>query len=176
MDRQKIDMKLINRCKAGDQKAFELLFNHYQKPVFYYIHAIVKDYQDAEDLTMVTFEKAFRQLNKYQPFFKFQTWLTKIAKTTSLDFFRFKKTRLYTDLELSLVYHIKNIENPENIIINKENVEILKLKISNLTQKRREIVKMRIMGMKCREIAQLNDISINTITGQLLHIKRKLAV
>ena len=176
MDRQVKDMELIKRCKAGDQKAFELLFNHYQKPVFYYIHSIVKDYQDAEDLTMVTFEKAFKNLSKYQPFFKFQTWLSKIALTTSLDFFRYKKTRLYSDLELSLVYHIKNIETPERIIVNKENVEILKLKISNLSEKRREIVKMRTMGLKCREIAEENNISLNTVVGELSRIKRKLAV
>ena len=176
MDRQKIDMILIAKCKAGDQKAFTKLFNYYYKPVFGHVFSIVKDYQDAEDLTMVTFEKAFKNLSKYQPFFKFSTWLAKIAKTTSVDFFRFKRTRLYSDLELSLIYHIKNIETPERIIVNKENVENLKLKISNLSEKRKEIVKMRTMGMKCREIAKEKNVSLNTIVGELSRIKRKLAV
>ena len=176
MDRQQVDIELISRCKACDQKAFDAIFRQYHKIIFKYIHYIIKDYQDAEDLTMVTFEKAFKNLNKYQPFFKFQTWLSKIALTTSLDFFRFKKTRLYSDLELSLIYHIKNIETPEREIINQENVKELRLKISNLTEKRREIVIMRTMGLKCREIAEETGVGINTITGQLQHIKQKLAV
>jgi RNA polymerase sigma-70 factor (ECF subfamily) len=125
---------------------------------------------------MITIEKAFKNLDKYQPFFKFQTWLSKIAKTTAIDFLRFKRTRLYSDLELSLIYHIKNIENAERKIIDSENLNELKIKINRLTQKRREIVTMRTMGLKCREIAEETNVSINTITGHLLHIKQKLAV
>lgn len=174
MDRQKTDIELIARCKVGDQKAFAELFDFYYKPVFYYIFSILKDYQDAEDQTMITIEKAFKNLDKYQPLYKFQTWLSKIARTTAIDFMRFKRTRLYSDIELSQVFYIKNIETPEQKIVNQENLTSLRIKINSLTEKRREIVILRIMGYRCREIAEETGVGINTIVGQISRIKQKL--
>jgi len=169
-------MDLINKAKCGYQGAYAALFDYYYMSMYNYINCIVHNDTDAEDLTMVTFEKAFKDLNKYAPFFTFKTWLSKIARNTTLDFIKYNKNRMYSDLELSQVYYIANIENPEVLLINKENVKILKLKISKLTQKRKEIAIMRIMGMRCREVSEIKNITINSVTGQLRYIKLKLAV
>jgi RNA polymerase sigma-70 factor (ECF subfamily) len=165
-------MDLINKAKAGYQGAYEALFNYYYLYIYNYINGIVKNYTDAEDLTMVTFEKAFKDLNKYAPFFTFKTWLSRIARNTALDFIRMKR---FTFVDITKISYLKsNIENPEQKIINQEKLAILKYKINNLTEKRRNTVIMRTMGLKCREIADETGVGINTILGQISHIKQKL--
>ena len=170
--RQVLDMELISRCKAGDQKAFADLFDFYYRPVYNYIHTITKE--EAEDLTMVTLEKVFSKLDKYYPFYSFKTWLFKVALNTTLDYLRYRKPE---PVELSEAFYLKSrIEAPDQRLISRENVKEIRLRINELTEKRREIVIMRTMGMKCREIAEETNVGINTITGQLRNIKRKLAV
>ena len=89
MDRQRIDMDLINKAKCGYQGAYAALFDYYYMSMYNYINCIVHNDTDAEDLTMVTFEKAFKDLTKYAPFFTFKTWLSKIARNTTLDHFKY---------------------------------------------------------------------------------------
>lgn len=53
MTRQQKDMDLITKAKAGYQEAYTAMFEHYYQIIFKYIYCILKDYQDAEDQTMI---------------------------------------------------------------------------------------------------------------------------
>jgi len=179
MDRQRIDMDLINKAKAGYERAYEALFDHYFQYVHRCIYSLIKNETDIEDLVMITFEKAFKNLYKYQPLFLFSTWLSKIARTTALEFIRYKKRNMRNtnlELDLSKAYSLANYKNPETIIIDNENLMILKFKINQLSELRKNTIIMRTMGMKCREIALETGVEVNTVTERLYNIKQKLAV
>jgi len=170
-------MDLINKAKCGYQGAYAALFDYYYMSMYNYINCIVHNDTDAEDLTMVTFEKAFKDLTKYAPFFTFKTWLSKIARNTSIDFLRSKKYNPNNNgIDITELIYIQAIENPEQMIIHEENIKQLKILINKLPLRRREIIIRRTMGMKCREIADELDISISAVTGQLRYTKLKLAV
>ena len=174
MNRQVKDMDLITKAKSGYQEAYTALFEYYYQIIFKHIYCIIKDYQDAEDLTMITFEKAFKKLNTYVPLFLFSTWLSKIAKTTTLDFIKYKRIRWYSDLELDHVMKVRNIENPERQLIQREDAMQIKRLIKALPKHRQEIVRMRMLGLKCREVAEVTGITTSAVAGQLRYIKQKL--
>lgn len=177
MKRQVIDLDLINKAKSGYQGAYSALFEYYYQYLFNYTRIYVLNDTDAEDLTMITFEKAFKDLNKYAPFFTFKTWLSKIARNTCIDFLRSKKYNPSNNgIDITELSYIKTIENPEQMIIHEENIKQLKILVNGLSSRRREIIIRRSMGMKCREISDEMDISISAVTGQLRYIKLKLAI
>ena len=178
MKRQVIDMDLINKAKNGYQGAYTALFNYYYTYLFNYINCIVHNDADAEDLVMVTFEKAFIHLNKYAPLFNFKTWLSKIARNSAIDFIRFKKYNPCNDyIDIEYLFQFKsNIENPEKEMITKENMDRFRVIIKNMNPAFKEVLIRRHLGYKCKDIAIDMDTSINTVLGRLRYIKLKFAV
>ena len=89
--RARQDLALIQAALAGQAKAYETLWQYYQLPVLCLVRKLVPDADDAEDLTMETFAKAFRHLPTYTSAFAFSTWLFRIATNASIDFLRRKR-------------------------------------------------------------------------------------
>src|SRR5665213_3365559 len=84
------DIKLIERAlKQNDQKAYAELMERYWESVYYMLLRMMKNNKDdAEDLAMETFGKAFRFLHQYSKKFAFSTWVFKIASNNAIDFLR----------------------------------------------------------------------------------------
>ncbi|HET7758150.1 MAG TPA: sigma-70 family RNA polymerase sigma factor [Steroidobacteraceae bacterium] len=79
------DRRLVRRCRGGERAAFEQLVVRYQKPVFNAALRLLRDPEDASDVAQTTFLKAFEHLGKYNPDFKFYSWLYRIAINEALD-------------------------------------------------------------------------------------------
>ncbi len=92
--RAREDLALVQAALAGQAKAYETLWRHYHKPVFFLVRRMVPNTNDAEDLTLEAFAKAFRHLPTYTPAFAFSTWLFRIATNATIDFLR--RSRLAT--------------------------------------------------------------------------------
>jgi RNA polymerase sigma factor (sigma-70 family) len=89
--RARADWESIQAALGGQAKAYEELLQRYRTPVLHLVLKIVRDADDAEDVTMETFGKAFRHLGRYSPDFAFSTWLFRIATNNCIDFVRRKK-------------------------------------------------------------------------------------
>ena len=87
IDKELVDSILVN----NNQKAYAVLLNKYKNSVYYTILKMVNNADDAEDLTMKTFTKAFQNLNSYDDNYAFTTWLFRIATNTTIDFIRKKR-------------------------------------------------------------------------------------
>ena len=85
------DFELIDKAKTGDQKAYADLMKRYKKSVYHTLLKMVRNVDDAEDLTIEAFAKAFRNLDKFDPKFTFSTWLFRVATNNCIDFIRRKK-------------------------------------------------------------------------------------
>jgi RNA polymerase sigma-70 factor (ECF subfamily) len=79
------DSGLVQRCQAGDRRAFERLVARYQKPVFNAALRMLRNPQDALDVAQTTFLKAFEHLKDYDPSFRFYSWIYRIAVNESLN-------------------------------------------------------------------------------------------
>jgi RNA polymerase sigma-70 factor (ECF subfamily) len=80
--------QLAARCQAGCADSFEQLVLRFQARVFNFLRQFTRNPHDAEDLTQVTFVKAFRSLPRYQPSLAFAPWLFSIARRTAANHFR----------------------------------------------------------------------------------------
>jgi RNA polymerase sigma-70 factor (ECF subfamily) len=175
--RQKIDLSLIEQAKKGNQAAYNSLFKHYHGFIRYAISNLVYNTADAEDLTMIAFQKAFSKLDKYTPIYEFNTWLSVIAKNTAIDFLIAKKRNIldYVEEITDTHYPTKNKVTPEDEIINKEIGIYLEKGINRLNDKHKKVIQLRyIDGLSCDELAEKLNIRGNTARGQLLRARMKL--
>ena len=85
---KKEDAVLVQRAKAGDGKAYDDLILLYKDAVHGIIYRMVRNKQEAEDLTQETFIKAYNSINSFNEEYAFSTWLFKIATNNCIDFFR----------------------------------------------------------------------------------------
>ena len=86
------DFKLIDQAvKDKDQQAYGILMQRYKKPVYHMILKMVRNVDDAEDLTIEAFAKAFKNLHRFKKDYTFSTWLFRIATNNAIDFIRKKK-------------------------------------------------------------------------------------
>jgi RNA polymerase sigma-70 factor, ECF subfamily len=85
------DGDLVARARAGDQNAFEQLYERYHAPILNYLHRMVGDRTVAEDLAQDSFVKAYKALPQTRPGLAFKAWLYRIATNTAISHARRKK-------------------------------------------------------------------------------------
>jgi RNA polymerase sigma-70 factor (ECF subfamily) len=80
--------QLARRCQAGCAVSFEQLVAMFQGRIFNFLMQIVGNEHDAQDLAQETFVKAYNSIQRYDPRFRFSTWLFTIAKNSAFSFRR----------------------------------------------------------------------------------------
>lgn len=93
------DEDLAERCRTQDEYAFQELTKRYIKPIFNFVRRYAQSEEVAEDITQDTFFKVWRNVKQYKRGMKFRPWLYTIARNTSLDFIKKKKSTTFSDLD-----------------------------------------------------------------------------
>jgi len=93
------DVQLMMDVKAGDQASFELLLRKYRTPLVSFLHRMVRNSTEAEDLAQEVFLRVYRARKQYAPSAKFTTWLFRIATNLALNALRDGR---YRRMEVSL--------------------------------------------------------------------------
>ncbi|MFN3402908.1 MAG: RNA polymerase sigma factor [Cytophagaceae bacterium] len=182
-EKAKKDFYLIEQAKEnGDEKAYAELMQRYKKPVYHMILKMVRNVDDAEDLTIEAFAKAFKNLKKFNPEYTFSTWLFRIATNNCIDFIRKKKLDTMSisnsfkdDNGENVDIDIKDINlNPQEEAIKSEKVEIIQTIVTKLPPKYQILVKLRyFQELSYEEIAAEIDAPLGTVKAQL-HRAREL--
>lgn len=182
-EKAKQDFRLINKAiETGDEKAYAELLNRYRKPLFHMLLKMVSNVDDAEDLTIEAFAKAFKSLNTFNPEFTFSTWLFKIATNNCIDFIRKKKINTYS-IDSSATdssgeekrIDIKDLDlNPQEETIKVQKIKIIQDIVTKLPPKYRRLIELRYFKeLSYNEIAKELNAPLGTIKAQL-HRGREL--
>lgn len=177
------DFKLIDMAVGGDDKAFAKLLQRYKRPVYHMILKMVRNVDDAEDLTMESFSKAFRSLHRFKKDFTFSTWLFRIATNNTIDHIRKKKLNTlsientYTDDDgQSVSIDVKDEGNldPQEEAIRAQKEELMQVFVNMLPSKYQKLVRLRYFNeLSYEEIAIEIDAPLGTVKAQL-HRAREL--
>jgi len=178
----KQDYALVQKARSGDQHAFAQLLNHYWDSVYFMILKMAHNKDDAEDLTIEAFGKAFKYIHNYEPEFAFSTWLFKIANNNAIDFLRKQHTKTIsidsqgrdTD-EDNPVQLQSDTPDPEEVLIGKQKTEFLKTIIKELKPRYSRLVQLRYFEeYSYEEIAETLSLPIGTVKAQLFRAKELL--
>lgn len=173
------DFNLVIRAKDGDQKAYAELMQRYKDSIYYMALKMVNNKDDAMDLTVETFGKAFENIDRYKPDFAFSTWLFRIATNNCIDFIRKKKLHLVSidsvvdddgdDRPLQIK---SDTLNPEEVSIKKQQGEQLRFLVDKLPQRYKTLIILRYYEeLSYEEIATQLDLPLGTVKAQLFRAR-----
>jgi RNA polymerase sigma-70 factor, ECF subfamily len=169
------DQQVVELARKGKEPAYRELIGRYQRPVFSLIYRMVRDREKAEDLAQDTFIKVLNAIDRYDPSYKFSSWIFKIAHNTSLDHLRKKgpetlslegspHARTDAEIEASTITPESMDENPEEYTSNKELGSEIDRAIARLRPEyRTAIVLCHIEGRAYEEIAEIMDVPLGTV-------------
>lgn len=183
-DKARYDFALVQKCiNDMDQRAYAELMERYRESIYFMLLKMVNNKDDADDLTIEAFGKAFKRLAQYTPKFAFSTWLFKIASNNAIDFIRKKRIKA-----LSLDTGFRNDEgstmeiavsddkpDPIQALQKKERVERMREVVSKLKPRYRELIELRYFEeFSYDEIAEELDLPLGTVKAQLFRAREFL--
>jgi RNA polymerase sigma-70 factor (ECF subfamily) len=171
--------KAIKRAKNNDQKAFNYLLDTYWDSVYGYQLKRTKNENDAEDITIQTFSKAFDKIETFDENFKFKTWLISISKNIHIDLLRKEKnsiTQVLSHDDQKVFQVLDESPSPEDKLITEQHLAKLLRDIKKLKPHYQEVINLRyFQELSYKEISKELDEPMNNVKVKLLRAKKLLA-
>ncbi len=133
---------------------FEVIFEEYFDRIFNKILGMVKNKQDAEDISQEVFFSVYKNMKKFRKESNIYTWIYRIAINKVYDFYRKKKVNFELNEE---IFQIEDDVNLNTKIILEDKLKILE------NREKRIILMKDIYGYKFREIAKLMEMKLSTV-------------
>jgi RNA polymerase sigma-70 factor (ECF subfamily) len=182
------DLTLVQRVRSGDQRAFQLLVERYQRKVYAVALGMVKDREEARDVTQEAFVKVHRYLDHFKGDASFYTWLYRITVNIAIDAIRKKGGARDENLvEFDESVRLDTAEaqlgtlgsglgtNPQKAALRRELGEHITEAVQALPEQHRTILLLReVEGMSYEDLARTLGIPKGTVMSRLFHARLKL--
>ena len=184
--RSLVEAEFIEKLKAGDAKAFDLLVTRYSGDIYALLFRITEDVEEASDLTQETFLRALKAIEKFRGEADLKTWLFRIAINESRNRFRWWKRRkrgktfsldaFSGDSEMSIHETMPgNSACPEENILQMEREKVLTKALNELPQIYREaVVLCDVENLSYCEIASALNTTMGTVKSRIARGREEL--
>jgi RNA polymerase sigma-70 factor (ECF subfamily) len=177
------DDALVRRVLSGQEDVFGVLVRRYQSRIVAHVARMIGSREEGLDLTQEIFLKVFQALDRYNPQFKFSTWLFRIAGNAAIDHLRKKRPRTIpletpgqegTGRPSSPEY--KSAEpDPYADLRNTERGMAISRAIADLPPDFRELITLRHFGgLSYEEIAEVKQMPLGTVKNKLFRARAVL--
>ncbi|BAO44049.1 RNA polymerase sigma-70 factor ECF subfamily [Thiolapillus brandeum] len=173
------DLRLVEKVKKGDKKAFDLLVLKYQQKVANIISRYIHDSSEVFDVSQEAFIKAYRALPKFRGDSAFYTWLYRIAINTAKNHLAAKGRRPPADdveaataEQLDSGARLKEFDTPEHLLLQDEIARTIRDALNELPDDLRTAISLReLEGLSYEEIAQAMDCPIGTVRSRIFRAR-----
>ena len=183
------DAPLIERVKAGDVKAFEMLVVKYQRRIERLIGRMVRDVDLVPDIAQETFIRAYRAIPQFRGDSAFYTWLYRIAVNTAKKaLMELKRDPLVTESSRAsredddgnssrVENELSDGETPDAVLASKQIAAAVNFAIEALSDDLRQAITLReIEGLSYEEIAELMNCPIGTVRSRIFRAREAIAL
>jgi len=177
------EQKIIEKILAGHPEDFASLVDRYKKRLFNYIYRMVNHYDSALELSQDVFLKAYASLDKYDPSYRFSTWIFRIATNTAIDYLR-KRKGYYTSIDQPFQYddedglyiQLKDEgDTPEEMLEQKETTTKIEKAIGHLPEKYKQLIILRhINDCSYGEISEMTRLPLGTVKNRIFRAREAL--
>ncbi len=179
---QSTDIELIAAVLEGDQESFGELVNRYQGRLVNYLYRLLRDFGEANDLAQEVFLKVYRALDRYNPKYKFSTWLFRVAQNAAIDEIRKRRLQLVSmdrpraDSSDQRTWEFPSQDRgPYGDLRNLERGAAIQGAIERLPWEYRELIVLRHYGeLSYDEIATLKEMPLGTVKNKLFRGRQML--
>jgi len=184
----KIKSEVIERCKAGDEKAFAEIVLHYQKRVFNIAYRMLGNMEEAKDLAQEVFLTVFGSVKDLREEIKFGAWLTQITLNHCRNRWKYLKRRQYFNSDSlddpmegeegampSSIAVADPTDSPESLYEKKMIQQLIQKGLLQLNKDQRELLVLRdLQGFSYEEIGRLFQFSEGTVKSKLHRARMNL--
>ncbi len=172
------DWELVQQCQAGDVSAFQELVSRYQQKVFMVILGLLRNREDALEVSQETFFRAYRKIGSFEGGSSFYTWLYRIAVNMAIDAQRrLKRNPLDFRESMDGVLEERNevAKDPFADVHDKQLRAKLNEAINDLTPEHRSVIVLRTLeGLSYKDIGEILGCSEGTVMSRLHYARKKL--
>jgi RNA polymerase sigma factor (sigma-70 family) len=176
------DHSRVAAVRRGDDRAFEALYQRYQRRIHAYVYGMVKDHQRAEDVTQEVFVSALRRMRATERPIAFKPWVYEIAKNACID--QFRRARRAEEVSMdadeglgSADYGrlVSSTPTPDVAHDHKQQIDHLRGAFGGLSETHHEILVMReLEGLSYREIGEKLGMTRPAVESTLFRARRRL--
>jgi RNA polymerase sigma-70 factor, ECF subfamily len=187
MNATDVDTALVNRVKAGDVKAFEMLVVKYQRRIERLIGRMVRDVDLVPDIAQETFIRAYRAIPQFRGESAFYTWLYRIAVNTAKKaLMELKRDPTVSESSLAarddddetsrVENELSDGETPDAVLASKQVAAVVNSAMQALSEDLRQAITLReIEGLSYEEIAEMMNCPIGTVRSRIFRAREAIA-
>ncbi len=181
---REIDQQLVERVQRGDQRAFALLVEKYQRKLGRLLGRMIRDSAEVEDVVQESFIKAYRALPNFRGDSAFYTWLYRIGINTAKNHLvaMGRRPNLTSDIEVEDAENfedgdeLRTVDTPETELMGKEIAKTVNDAIEALPEELKSAISLReIEGLSYEEIANLMNCPIGTVRSRIFRAREAIA-
>ena len=181
------DAALVDRTKAGDVKAFEMLVVKYQRRIERLIGRMVRDVDLVPDIAQETFMRAYRAMPQFRGDSAFYTWLYRIAVNSAKKaLMELRRDPIVTESALAarndddetsrVESELSDGETPDAVLASKQIAAAVNSALQTLSEELRQAITLReIEGLSYEEIAELMNCPIGTVRSRIFRAREAIA-
>ncbi len=178
-----IDDIILKEAQSGSIKAFEKIVYKFERLVYNIAFKMLKNPEDASDLSQEALIKIYKNLNKCQDASVLKAWVCRITTNACIDEIRKRKGKTYESLDFEIEHeegdftkeYKSSEEGPEQVLINKElRIDIAKA-IDKLAPSYRALIVLRdVEGLSYLELAEITESNLGTVKSRLSRARNML--
>ncbi len=181
------DHELVEACRSGDRRAFQILYERYERKVYSVAYGFLRSQEDALDVVQEAFIKVYRYLPNFEGQSSFYTWLYRIVANLCIDHLRRNTRKKDVEFDDRLRHDGEQesapsdllppsaLGNPSDAVENKEILSAVEASLHHLSDKHRAVIVMReLQGLSYADMAKAMNCSKGTIMSRLFHARRNM--
>ena len=180
------DHELVAAAQGGDRRAFQALYQRYERKVFAVAYGFLRSQEDALDVVQEAFIKVHRYLPNFEGQSSFYTWLYRIVANLCIDHIRRSGRKKDVEFDDKLrhdgeqesatnMVQIAALGDPVEAVRNKEILKAVRESLQHLSDKHRAVIVMReLQGLSYADMAKAMNCSKGTIMSRLFHARRNM--
>jgi len=181
------DLTLVKRVRSGDQRAFKLLVERYQRKVYAVALGMLKDKEEAMDVSQEAFVKVYKYLDHFKGDSSFYTWLYRVTVNICIDVIRRRQSMKGEQVEFDETVQMDSPDahigalgsrlgtNPQKSALRRELAEKIQEALEQVPEKHRAILLLReVEGLSYEDLARTLEIPKGTVMSRLFHARTKV--
>ncbi len=175
------DEELVAAILDGEAALYTDLVQRYQGRLVNYLNRFLRNVDESQELAQEVFLKVYRALDRYNPRYRFSTWLFRVARNAAIDLLRKRRLKLVPMQRLGLDGETREKEfpseerDPYRVLRNLERRDAIGAAIDGLKDEYRELIQLRHFAeMTYEEIAEFKGMPLGTVKNKLFRGRRML--
>ena len=181
-DRQ-ADLEMLEAVQAGDATAYRGLVEKYQTRVYSVVYGMLRNREDARDVTQEAFVKAYKNIGSFRIEASFYTWLYRIAMNLAIDHIRKRKRRETVGFDETIaqrddggdIADVHHDDSPARTLERKQLYDRIMDAMDLLPADQKQVILLReLEGLSYKEISDVMEIPEGTVMSRLFYARKKL--